>query len=122
MSTFAAVSGLFVIFRANTLADAVSFLKKIIWLGDFTIRNDLKRCFALDELQVLDIGKFFTSRVDGFYMWLVMLVGFLLVFNAKNSSEMEFKPTRIRGVFTVLILFWAIVSLAGVSEFLYFGF
>jgi len=38
------------------------------------------------------------------------------------SNEIVFKPTKKRGAFTVLLLFWSIVSLAGVSEFLYFGF
>lgn len=124
MATFATVSGLLVIFRANTLTEAMIFLKKIIWLGDFSIRNELKMCFALDELQLLDagLGRFFTSRVDGVFMWGILLLGFLLIFNAKNSSEIEFKTTKVKGAFTVLILFWSIVSLAGVSEFLYFGF
>ncbi|MBR5566137.1 MAG: MBOAT family protein [Roseburia sp.] len=122
MATFTTVSGLLVIFRSNTMAEAIAFLKKIIWLGDFSIRNELKQCFALYELQLIDVGNVFTSRIDGFYMWGILLLGFLLILNAPNSNEIVFKPTKKRGVFTVLLLFWSIVSLAGVSEFLYFGF
>lgn len=121
-ATFATVNGLWIMFRANTLEDAITFWKKIIWLGDFSIRSDLKWCFALDELQILDLGGIFSSRIEGFYMWEMLLVAFLLVLNAKNSKEIEFKPTIIRGVFALILLFWSIVSLAGVSEFLYFGF
>ena len=122
MATFSAVSGLFVIFRANTLAEATTIFKKIIWMGDFSIRNNLKDCFGLYELQLLDVGQFFASKVDGFYMWFFLLIGFLLVLNAKNSNEIEFKPTKTKCIFAVVLLFWSIISLAGVSEFLYFGF
>jgi len=122
MTTFSAVSGLFVIFRANNLSDAYLFLKKIIWLGDFSIRNELKKCFELHEIQFLDVGNFLGSRIDAYYMWGMFLLGFLLILNAKNSNELEFKPTVTRGVFAVIMLFWSIITLAGVSEFLYFGF
>lgn len=122
IATFGTISGLLVIFRSRTLAEAATFLKKIIWLGDFSIRNDLKRCFELYELRLLDVNKMFTSRIDGFYMWGILLLGFMLILNAKNSSEIEFKPTKTKCVFTVVLLFWSIISLAGVSEFLYFGF
>lgn len=121
-STFFTVSGLFVIFRSNTIADAMIFIKKIISMSDFSIRIALKNCFALDEFRVMDIGDFFASRIDGVYMWGFLAFGFLLVFNAKNSAEIDFKPTFTKALITIIALLWSIVSLAGVSEFLYFGF
>lgn len=122
IATFSVVTGLFVIFRANNLWDAYAFFLKIIWLGDFSIRFDLKRCFELQEIRFLDIGKFFSLTIDAHYMWGMFLLAFLLILNAKNSSELEFKPTKARCVLAVVMLFWSIISLAGVSEFLYFGF
>ena len=100
----------------------ICFLRKILWLGDFSIRHDLNLCFELWEIRFLDIGNIFSSRIDAYYMWGMFIMAFLLILNAKNSSELEFKPTKTRCVFTVLMLFWSIISLAGVSEFLYFGF
>lgn len=120
--TFATVNSLLVIFRAETLSDAFTFLKKMVWMGDFYIRNDLKQCFTLEELTSINISQFFTSRIDGFFMWIFMLLAFGLVLNAKNSNEIEFKPTTTRLIFCTVLFVWAILSLAGVSEFLYFGF
>lgn len=44
------------------------------------------------------------------------------IFFGKNSKEIRFKPTVTRSLLTVILMVWSILSLSGVSEFLYFNF
>jgi len=52
----------------------------------------------------------------------VLAVGFVLAMFPKNCHEKEFVPKKINAVGTILLLVWSIVSLSGLSSFLYFNF
>ena len=45
-----------------------------------------------------------------------------LVMNARNMGETELRPTFLRGAGTALLLVWSVLSLAGISGFIYFQF
>ena len=77
--------------------------------------------FAFLERIIPQFGAF-QGKIYGFYLWLFILGAFFVVLNFKNSSEIKFKPTVGRAMTTTIFLVWSIMSLAGISIFLYFNF
>lgn len=59
-----------------------------------------------------------------YWLYTIIFFGFAfgIIFFGKNSKEIRFKPTVARALFTVVLMVWSILSLSGVSEFLYFDF
>lgn len=124
--TFNAVNMLWVLFRADNIASAVLFLKRMYSLSDFSVREELYDCFCLTEWKMLQESLPFFERllscVTGLPLWIFVLGAFFIVLNAKNSKEREFRPTVMTSVTTVALMVWSVVSLNGISTFLYFGF
>jgi len=125
-ATFMTVNLLWVLFRADSLGQALLFLKRMVCMDSFQIAPGLLQCFQLPELVFIEskwnILAYFSTRITGLNMWAFFLIAFVIVLNAKNSKEVDFEPTVRKGLSTVVLLVWSIVSMAGVSEFLYFGF
>lgn len=124
--TFMTVNVLWILFRADTIADAISFYRELFRWSSFSIRSELYGCFTLNEFLWLErilppLGNL-AGQIVGFHLWLFFLVAFFTVLNLRNSKEIQFKPTVTASLTTVVCLVWSIVSLAGVSTFLYFNF
>ena len=62
------------------------------------------------------------SSIRGFDALLLMTLALVICLAFKNNQELEFKPTVRRSVTAIIYLVWGIMSLSGVSEFLYFNF
>lgn len=123
--TFMTVNVLWVIFRADNISSAVMFIKKMFNMSSFTISRELYNAFLLPELILMSkfpIIRQITSRVMGFNLWLFIFGAFFIVLNLNNSKEIEFKPTAARSAATVILTVWSVISLSGVSTFLYFNF
>lgn len=124
--TFMTVNILWILFRAENIASAKLFIKELCCLSDFHVREELYSCFRLTEFTVMEeeiaFFRYLPSRITGFYLWIFILVAFFAVLNFRNSREIDFKPTAIRSLLTVIFLLWSVVSLAGISTFLYFDF
>ncbi len=125
-ATFGTVNLLWVLFRADSVSSAWLFLKRMLSLSDFTMRQELYSCFNLTEWSLLEkvvpVLSAAPARITGFYMWIFLLAAFFAVLNCPNSRELRFRPTVKNSVVTVVLLLWSVVSLAGVSTFLYFNF
>lgn len=125
-ATFMLVNMLWIIFRADDVSSAVLFMKEMFCLSDFSIRNKLYNCFKLTEFRIVEeeisFLNYLPSRITGFYLWLFILGGFFIVLNSRNSREVEFKPTVGKSLTVVFFMLWSVVSLAGMSTFLYFDF
>lgn len=123
--TFMLVNMLWVLFRAEDISSAKLFLKEMCCLSSFTIREEIYSCFRLTEFMVIEEMTFlnsFTSRITGFHLWLFILGAFFIVLNFRNSREIDFKPTIAKSLLTVIFMLWSVVSLSGISTFLYFDF
>lgn len=124
--TFMAVNMLWVLFRANTISDAMAFYRELFRWSSFSIRSELYGCFTLPEFlwleQTFPVLGNAAEQIAGFHLWVFFFVAFFIVLNLRNSKEITFKPTLAKSLTTVLFLFWSIISLAGVSTFLYFNF
>lgn len=101
-------------------------MQKLFRLSDFSIREELLKCFDLGELAFLELRIPFISylftHIKGFNLWMFILGSFYIVLKCRNSAEIEFKPTVVSSLLTVIFLVWSVVSFAGVSTFLYFNF
>ncbi len=124
--TFMAVNVLWILFRADSIQSAGLFMKTLYQMSGFSIREEFYNCFNLRELTYIEEKihylNFLPNRITGFHLWLFLFGGFFIVLNCKNSKELEFKPTILTSLTTVLFLVWSIMSLAGISTFLYFNF
>ena len=120
------VNVLWILFRAEDIASAKLFIKNMCRLSSFTVREELYDCFRLIEFTVMEeemaLFRFLPSRVTGFYLWIFILGAFFVVLNFRNSKEINLKPTVGRSLLTVIFMLWSVVSLSGVSTFLYFDF
>lgn len=123
--TFSIVNLLWIIFRAESISQAGQIIKKIVRLQNMQITDKLYTCFDLVELKFVEgigVFRFMAERIRGINLWIFVFGAFFVVLNVKNSYETVFYPTIGKSVMVVVLLMWSVVSLAGVSTFLYFGF
>ncbi len=124
--TFLFVDIAWVYFRAESVSQANELLVRIFTAGFIMPNNQIFDAFNLDEfwyvLKVLKLTKFNFSN-------LILMIGFtivtlLLVFFGKNVHELadKWKPTILNAVIIAGLFIWCVVSLSGVSTFLYFNF
>lgn len=126
MCTFAFVNVMWLIFRADNVKQAILLIKRMIIMDSFTINEGLCGSFALPEIdyiiQYIKPFVYIRDKIYGFYMWIALLVALFICLNLKNMYEKEFRPILLKALGTALLMVWSIVSLAGVSTFLYFNF
>ena len=124
VSTFFTVNFLWIIFRAKNFAEAKSFICKIFEMKNFSISSELKECLILEEIGV--IGKFVPQNIFAHISTLNLVMffaaAFVIIIYGKNSSEVKFEKTMKRMILITFFLCWSIISLSGVSEFLYVDF
>lgn len=124
MLTFFLINILWVVFRADSLGNAREFILRMFISPDFTVSAELSDCFRLVEFA--PIREFLPETLLFFLayypIWLFLGCSLVIVLNAKNSSEIRFSPGVGYAILTVVFMFWSIISLSGVSEFLYFNF
>ena len=116
MVTFLFVNLTWVIFRSESISQAKLFLKRLLDFGNMQINPSFMDSFKMVELPLWLTGhRVFT--VLGLYG-----IVLCLVMNARNMGETELRPTFLRGAGTALLLVWSVLSLAGISGFIYFQF
>lgn len=125
-ATFTAVDFLWILFRADSIETAITFLRQIFHFTGFSIREELAGCFRLEEFAFLEekipVLQYLASHVTAFYLWIFLLAAFIVILFFKNSGELVFKPTLRRTIVTVVCMLWSVLSLSGISAFLYFNF
>ena len=125
--TFCFVNVMWLLFRAESIGQAASLLKRIITMRAFTISQAFTSNFCLKEIDSLlqlsgSLYQQTIARIDGFYMWLMLLFSLVICLNAPTLHEKNFKPTVSKALGASVLLFWSIISFEGVSAFLYFNF
>lgn len=123
--TFTLVNVLWIIFRADSILDAKIFIARMIELNDFSLHENLISAFKLPEFAFIErynIVQACMGYVQNIWMWIFLGGALFAVLNIKNIFEIKFRNSMWQGTITVIFMVWSIMSLAGVSEFLYFGF
>ena len=127
MITFSFVNLAWVLFRADSIGDALVLFKALLRMEVGPVSEHITAAFLLPELE------FFINKIPQllYFQWypnsLVLLFfagAFVLMLGARNAREhmLTFRPTVKNLLATVLLLFWCVMSFAGVSTFLYFNF
>ena len=125
--TFLLVSASMTLFRANSVADAITILRQILVLEFGPIHENILNTFRLPELQLL-IRKIPQLSFLEFQPGLILTACYggamALILGSRNAHEhmLTFRPTLGNALFTVILLVWCVLSFAGVSTFLYFNF
>ena len=127
VATFVIVNLLWVYFRANSITDAHLMFKQI-FAGSFGGVSDafIETFGELTEVKVLHhLG--LGSLLDAYpYVPLVLFIVVMLVavVTMRNTQEKleHFAPDIKKLLVTVVLMVWSVLSLSGVSEFLYFNF
>lgn len=124
--TFSYVSMAWVYFRAATLKEATSLIKNL-WEKPWQMPSQtFLDFFNLGEfwypMKVLSITNLPYAGAYLMFAFLIFSLG--IVFFGKNmeSLKADFTPKVWNACYSAVLLFWCIVSLSGVSTFLYFNF
>ena len=125
--TFCFVNITWVLFRAESLADAFHIIRQLFAMDFGPLSQSLSAVFLLPEFELL-FGSipFLASWEIWPTLWALIAYGFAMVLLlwCRNAQErmVSFRPGLKNMLGTYALLVWCILSLSGVSTFLYFNF
>lgn len=126
VSTFLFVNFSWILFRAESIEQAGIIFKKLFSKWEFHISAELLNCFHLLEFTYLEdhIAKLglLIEKCPGIHLIIILTAASILVFFKKNVYEKKFLPSISNALFSIFLLTWSIISLSGLSTFLYFNF
>ena len=125
---FAFVNVAWLLFRSASVSEFFTLLERLFAGGYAGVSRGLLDCFDILELNYLEthigaLGRL-TARYPGIYMTLFLAVAALLSLLPKKGLEGTDSMKRSVGgaVLCSVGLFWSVLSLSGMTTFLYFGF
>lgn len=125
--TFGFVNVTWILFRADSIRDAMRILYRIVRL-DFTgINMNIVQCFNLTELNFFfqKVLRFDILEHYGYFFFISFFsITFVSMLGSHNAYEKmkKFVPTIHNSILTALLMMWCILSFSGISTFLYFNF
>ena len=119
--TFAFINLTWVIFRANSLAQAAEFITQF---GNFTGLAPNSDLLGAMTAGGFDLIAYFASPLKIIVPLALFVFAMVASVWMKNTNQRlsVFKPTYAKAIVTSGIVFWCIMSFAGVSSFLYWNF
>lgn len=125
-ATFIFVDLAWILFRSESLADCRIMFRNIFTWNPGGISAELISCFDVIEFSYLKehfaIWQRICEVIPGFHMWIVLGASFATAVFGKNCYEKQFHPTCKKALGCVVMLVWSVMSLSGLSSFLYFNF
>ncbi len=128
ISTFIFINITWIIFRADTISDAFSMIKHILKLNFGPVASEISSAFAWPEFtwfaDMFNRKGWIAENYNNLYLLLFFVFAFFAILCMKNTSERieDFKPDIKTAAISAILLVASIVSLSGVSTFLYFNF
>lgn len=124
--TFLFVNAAWVFFRAENLSQAAGLFGQMLRGGFGLPKAGLYDAFNLDEFwYVMKVLHLTGLPNSGMYLCVCFLaVALAMVFFHKNAGEMaeRFRPNTGNMLMMAVLFLWCVLSLSGVSTFLYFNF
>ena len=122
--TFIYVNICWVFFRAPDIKSAFSLFSRLT-SGFGLIASELSQNFLITEIKLIKLFIHTNDKLFGTVACVIFLIlaccGAIFPQNMQRKIQ-NFKPTRKLCYLTVFVLFWSIISLSGISTFLYFNF
>ena len=122
--TFAFINFTWVIFRADSLQQAMQFGTKLFSGNNLQVSHALASCFVLPEIDLLTylLRVHHLNITNYVIMALSIIVVFFVILKVKPFAQRTFQPGIKNMLGTIACLIWGIFSLAENSTFIYFGF
>lgn len=126
MGTFLFVDFAFMLFRADSLRD-FGILSANIFTGKAGgISKEMLSAFDVIEFTYLEDHiaplKAVAEGIPSIHMWIFLGIAFTIILLGRNCYEREFRPTIKNALGCIVLLIWSVMSLSGLSSFLYFNF
>ncbi len=125
--TFALVNFSMTLFRADSIADALTIAKRMLVMNFGPVNENILGAFLLPEIELLirtipQLG--FLEFAPAPLLTLFYGGAMALILGPRNAREhmLTFRPTVWNFLAISLLLVWCVMSFAGVSTFLYFNF
>lgn len=124
--TFAYVCIAFVFFRAANIAEGMTLIKLAVAKGWTGFLWKMADAFDISELYIVE--KFLSMKAPGLMNWMnmgVMIAVFgisIIVLAQKNAGRNSSALTCRRALWLAFLFAWSLISLTGVSEYIYFSF
>lgn len=122
--TFVLVNIFWVFFRAPDVRSAIGLLSQVNDGFGF-LPQQITQAFLTTEVKVfklfLPIESSVFSQTSSFIFLFLATIGAIFPQNIQRKLE-NFKPTNKMCFLTIIVFFWGILSLSGISTFLYFTF
>lgn len=128
ITTFLFINFTWVFFRADSISDAINIIKHILKLNFGPIDSNISSAFALPEFtwiaDIFNMKGWILENYSNFYLLIFFIFAFFAILCMKNTQERvkDFKPNTKAVIISSILLVASIVSLSGVSTFLYFNF
>lgn len=123
--TFLFINLTWIIFRAESLQDAITIMHRIIGLESTEISAELRKCFVLQESIFLEkyvLPFRWLSNINGYQMVGYIAISFFIILNLPNCMQRKQQFTVANLLVAVVLFVWCIFSFSGVTSFLYFNF
>ena len=119
--TFLFVNAAWVIFRANSLEEAGIIFSQIFHYSGFENTADLLKTVYTSGFQILGHVIPGLSIIMPIFLFAFSFIASVFM---KNTTQRitNFTPSALKAMFTSCVLVWFVMSLAGVSTFLYWNF
>lgn len=122
--TFSFVNVAWILFRANSLLDALSIIKQLFSANFGSINPEFINSVMTAEWSFLSSQISFISTHSALILLGYILFSIVVILGTKNVYERmnTLKPRMTTAVSVSVLLTWCILSFSGVSTFLYFNF
>lgn len=126
LATFLFVDLAWIIFRAPSLADCKVLFRTLLQGKGGGIPAGLSGCFDVIEFTYLEdhvrILKDMILQIPSLHIWILLGIAFVITILGRNCYEKQFAPSPGKAVCCIVMIVWSVMSLTGVSSFLYFNF
>ncbi|MCM1027879.1 MAG: hypothetical protein NC432_15755 [Roseburia sp.] len=124
--TFLFLNLSWIVFRADSVADATVMFRNIFSGRPGGISGGLLQCFNVLEFTYLEEHVDFLGNIanalPSLHLCILLMVSLGIVLLGKNCYEKKFVPSAPKAIGCIAMLTWSILSLSGLSSFLYFNF
>lgn len=123
--TFLFVNLAWVMFRSDSVADAMLFYKQIFSFNMVAVDQQFIQLTLTDGVKL--VGKLVPligEIIIGNWLWILLVVAvmFSIIINNEYVKIEEWKPNALKTCFVSIILVYCILSFSGISSFMYWNF
>lgn len=124
--TFVFVDLTWILFRADSLNSAAILYRKLITPWKWQLNGTLLEQFNILEFTYVEehvaVLKRFVDQFPYVHLTVILTIALFLALIPRNCHEKRFVPNTGNAIGSIVLLVWSIVSLSGLTTFLYFNF